>query len=133
MKLIESVKKHTNSEFIKSAEKIHQDLEGEPLYSYLKTEYVGSKFPVIVTCKKCGEDFILRASHHINGVGCKRCAIKRKAKLRFSNTDEFIEKSKKIHGNKYNYDNVEYINNKIKVKIYCKNVVNIFYNHQTFI
>jgi very-short-patch-repair endonuclease len=31
----------------------------------------------------------------------------------------FIEKSIKIHGNKYNYDLVEYINTKIKVKIIC--------------
>lgn len=31
----------------------------------------------------------------------------------------FIEKSIKIHGNKYDYSKVEYINNKIKVKIIC--------------
>ena len=35
-------------------------------------------------------------------------------------TDEFIEKSKKIHGNKYNYSLVEYKNTKTNVKIICK-------------
>jgi very-short-patch-repair endonuclease len=34
-------------------------------------------------------------------------------------TVEFIEKAKNIHGNKYDYSFVEYINNHIKVKIIC--------------
>jgi very-short-patch-repair endonuclease len=33
--------------------------------------------------------------------------------------DEFIEKAKKIHGDKYDYSLVEYKNNKSKVKIIC--------------
>ena len=34
-------------------------------------------------------------------------------------TQEFIEKSKQIHGNKYDYSKVEYVNNKTKVCIIC--------------
>lgn len=34
----------------------------------------------------------------------------------------FIENAKKKYGNKYNYDLVEYINNKIKVKIICPKI-----------
>jgi hypothetical protein len=34
--------------------------------------------------------------------------------------DEFIEKSKKIFGDLYDYSKVEYINNKIKVELICK-------------
>jgi hypothetical protein len=33
--------------------------------------------------------------------------------------EEFIKKSIKIHGNKYNYDNVNYVNNKKKISIIC--------------
>lgn len=33
--------------------------------------------------------------------------------------DEFIEKARAIHGDKYGYDEVEYINNSTKVKIWC--------------
>ena len=33
--------------------------------------------------------------------------------------EEFIEKARKIHGNKYDYSKVEYINNKTKVCISC--------------
>ena len=40
-------------------------------------------------------------------------------------TETFIEKAKKIHGDKYDYSNVNYINNKTKVSIICheKNVL----------
>lgn len=34
-------------------------------------------------------------------------------------TEEFIEKARKVHGNKYNYSQVEYINTKTKVCIIC--------------
>jgi len=34
-------------------------------------------------------------------------------------TEKFIKKSKIIHGNKYDYSLVDYINNKTKVKIIC--------------
>ena len=33
--------------------------------------------------------------------------------------EEFIEQAKHVHGNKYNYSKVEYVNNKTKVCIIC--------------
>ena len=35
------------------------------------------------------------------------------------NTLEFIEKARKIHGNKFDYSKVEYINNHTKICIIC--------------
>jgi len=35
-------------------------------------------------------------------------------------TEKFIEKSKKIQGDRYDYSLVKYINNTTKVKIICK-------------
>jgi hypothetical protein len=35
-------------------------------------------------------------------------------------TTEFIDKSTKVHGDLYDYSNVEYINNHTKVVIICK-------------
>jgi len=40
--------------------------------------------------------------------------------------DEFIEKSKLIHDDKYDYSLVDYVNSKTKVKIICKKCSNIF-------
>ena len=36
------------------------------------------------------------------------------------NTIQFIEKARKIHGDKYDYSKVEYINNSTKIIITCK-------------
>ena len=38
---------------------------------------------------------------------------------RGSNTDEFIEKAKKVHGDKYTYDNVDYKKTRVDVDITC--------------
>lgn len=119
MKLIESIKTYSNLDFINKAKLIHNDENGEPLFDYSKTKYVGSKYPITIICKKCGNEFSQRASHHINGSGCKKCANEKLSKLRLSNTEAFINKSKAIHGNKYNYDNVNYINNITKVLLHC--------------
>lgn len=34
-------------------------------------------------------------------------------------TEEFIEKAKKVHGDKYDYSLVEYKDSRVKVKIIC--------------
>lgn len=38
---------------------------------------------------------------------------------RLMKTEDFIEKAKSIHGNEYDYNMVEYINNRTKIKIIC--------------
>ena len=39
--------------------------------------------------------------------------------MRKKTTEEFIQKAREIHGNKYDYSKVKYINNKEKVCIIC--------------
>ena len=39
--------------------------------------------------------------------------------MKKSNTEEFIKKAKKVHGNKYDYSKVNYVGNKIEVTIIC--------------
>lgn len=41
-------------------------------------------------------------------------------------TEEFIERAKDIHGDKYDYSLVEYKTNRDKVKIICKNAINVW-------
>ena len=38
---------------------------------------------------------------------------------KLSNINEFISKSKKVHGNKYNYSLVNYVNNNTMITIMC--------------
>ena len=41
--------------------------------------------------------------------------------------DYFVNQAKEIHGNKYDYSEVEYINYKHKIKIFCNKCCNYFY------
>lgn len=58
--------------------------------------------------------FSITPGHHLTGRGCPKC--NRTCKL---NTVEFIKKAILKHGNKFGYDEVNYINSKTKVKIRC--------------
>ena len=113
--LINSYKCRSNSDdFIKKSQKLHGDK-----YDYSKVEYINSNTKVSIICKVHGE-FRQTPNSHLNGHGCKTCGILiLHDKLR-RDTDEFIKKSQKLHGDKYDYSKVEYKGAKTKVSIICK-------------
>ena len=96
-------------EFIKKARKIHGDK-----YDYSKVEYKGNKIKVCIICPKHGE-FWQTPNSHLLGHGCPYCS---RRSIKYT-TEEFIERAKKIHGNKYDYSKVEYVNNETKICIIC--------------
>ena len=102
------MKKSNTEEFIKKAKKVHGNK-----YDYSKVNYVGNKIEVTIICPKHGE-FKQKPNDHLNGFGCSKCSGHAK-----SNTEEFIKKAKKVHGNKYDYSKVNYINNHTNVTIIC--------------
>lgn len=51
--------------------------------------------------------------------GCDACAHKKMPQCQPRTKDEFINKAISIHGNKYDYSKVEYVNDKTKVCIIC--------------
>ena len=100
--------KSNKKEFISKSLDIHGDV-----FLYDKVEYESCIKKVIITCKIHG-DFKQSPTRHLSGDGCPKCAGVYK-----SNKEEFIVKSVNIHGDKYCYDAVNYINNKTKIKINC--------------
>lgn len=84
------------------------------------------KFTVKHIFKKHGE-FLQTPNHHLQGSGCKKCFLEKYTK----STDKFIEEAKEIHGDNYDYSDVEYINNCTRVKIYCKKHKKYFYQLPT--
>jgi len=100
----------TNDEFITEAKKVHWPKE----YGYGDVIYTGAKNKVEITCLTHG-NFEQRADHHLQGVGCPKCA----GNLLKTN-DEFITESKKVHWPKeYGYGDVIYIAADKKVEITC--------------
>ena len=96
-------------EFIKRAKSIHGDK-----YDYSKVKYINAHTKVCIICPEHGE-FWQQAYCHTNlKQGCPKCYGNTK-----KTTEKFIEDAKKIHGDKYDYSKVEYVNNRTKVCIIC--------------
>lgn len=109
------VKKLTTEEFIQKAKAIHGDK-----YDYSAVVYINNYTKIKVFCKRCEKYFETTPANCLRGKGCPHCkGIRAHERFKMSN-EYFIEKAKKIHGNKYDYSAVNYVNAHTKVKIFCK-------------
>ncbi len=100
--------KMSKDEFIKRANIKHNNKFD---YSNVNYDKVTEKIDII--CPIHGT-FRQQASSHLQGTGCSQCSG-----LKKMNNDEFIEKAKQIHGDKFDYSQVNYKNTSTKVKILC--------------
>ena len=99
-------KKLSTEQFIEKAKLVHGDK-----YDYSVSEYIGYHNRIKIKCKKCGNVFEQFVSKHLSGSNCNICHNGEAISL-----EEFIEKAKLTHGDKYDYSLVEYKNSKTKVK-----------------
>lgn len=104
----------TFEEFTTQAKILYNDL-----YEYDQKTFINVSTKMKIFCKKCNEWFEQIPKEHLRGCGCKKCGLKKLSLKNRSNFIEFIEKAKKIHGNKYDYSKVVYVNAKTKVCIIC--------------
>lgn len=93
--------------FIEKSKSIHGNK-----YDYSEVEYEKSRKKVKIICPVHGV-FEQIPANHIQGQGCPKCSKK------FMDTDYFKECSEKIHGGKYDYSKVNYVNSRTLVKIVC--------------
>ena len=99
--------KPTTEDFIRKAKEVHGSK-----YDYSKVEYVNAATKVCIICPIHGE-FWQTPANHLMGNGCSKCAG------RNITTEDFIEKARKVHGDKYDYSKVEYKASKGKICIIC--------------
>ena len=105
----------TTEEWIVSARKVHGDK-----YDYNKVEYNGAFTKVCIICPEHDHgEFWQIPNAHINGHGCPKCANEAKGEYCRLSKEDFIKKAHKVHGGKYYYDKVDYVNNNTKVCIIC--------------
>jgi hypothetical protein len=102
-------RKLTTEEFITKAKQVHGDR-----YDYSQVEYINTKTKVIIICPEHGP-FEQRPDNHINRKsGCPSCVGKNPY-----TTESFITKAKQVHGNRYDYSQVKYVNSHTKIVIIC--------------
>lgn len=101
--------------------KIKSNKKHNNFYDYSKTIYNGMHEDVTIICPVHGE-FRQNAGRHSDGSGCQLCKSQkmRDRRLSIMDTCQLINKFNLIHKDRYNYDEVFYINAKTPVKIKCK-------------
>ena len=107
--------KLTQEQFIKKARDIHGDK-----YDYSKVKYVNVNTKVCIICPEHGEFWQTPLVHlYGGGCGCKECRKKKlNEKFKFD-LETFIKKARDIHGDKYDYSKVVYVNSHTPVTIVC--------------
>ncbi len=99
----------STAEFISRSTKKHNGK-----YLYECSVYVSGRTELIITCPVHG-NFNQLATSHLQGYGCSKCS-KYSVGLTL---DDFISKSRSIHGLKFDYSKVVYVNNKTPVIVTC--------------
>ena len=101
--------KLTKELFINKANDVH-----EYKYDYSEVEYKNGHTKIRIICKDHGI-FEQLPTNHLQGQKCPICSN------RFKFTNEiFIKKAQQIHGNKYDYSEINYINSHTEIKILCR-------------
>lgn len=104
-------------DFKSKADEVHKKY-----YSYKDTvwdESKGNKQKIKITCPKHGV-FLQIVSNHTGGAGCPKCKAEATSQAKIKSTEKFIVESVGVHGDCYDYSEVEYRGNKIPVKIKCQ-------------
>lgn len=95
-------------DFILKAEKVHLGK-----YDYSNTKYVNNHTKIMIKCPWHSE-FLQTPNDHLRGKGCAECSANKK-----KDNNAFILLSRKIHGDKYDYSKINYINIFTQVIITC--------------
>ena len=100
---------------------------GKDRFDLSGVKYAGSKVQVAVRCLRHNHTFLIRPGSFLRACiesgGCQKCeAETRGRKMRNLYTDSkevFIAKAKSIWGDRFDYSEVKYINNRSKVIVRC--------------
>jgi hypothetical protein len=95
--------------FINKAKEIHNNK-----YNYSKVNYINGKTKIIITCNTHG-DFEQLPINHLSGQDCSKCSFNTKV-----TQEDFINRAKKFHGDKYDYSQVHFTTMTNEIKIICK-------------
>jgi protein-arginine kinase activator protein McsA len=107
------MKRLTAIEFIERAKSIPGNR-----YDYSKSIYVNGRTRMEILCPTHGS-FWQTADDHLQSRGCKACGYEKNGKTSRFTQQEFLQKCKETHGDRYNYSHVKYTECYEKVQIGC--------------
>lgn len=110
--------KYNQESFIAEAVNLYGDR-----FDYSLVEYKSLYSPKVkIKCIEHDTVFEQIPKRHLQFMGCRFCSKSAK-----KTKEEFVLNAKSIHGDKYNYDEFDYINNKVKGKVKCNSCSNSWF------
>lgn len=122
------LRKSNINNFIEQAKLIHGNN-----CDYSNFVYINSRTKGRISClvNKFHLDFYQTPNNHLNGRGCPDCKKDKLSKINKLSINDIVTRSKNIHGNVFNYDNLIRVGNKIT--LYCnnckKNIIQNLHDH----
>lgn len=110
---MKAARRKDQEQFIADCRRVHGDK-----YDYSQTVYQGKRKKVAIICRKHGP-FKQWPGGHLNGQGCPVCKFEKESAIQSKGAAKFIEEARKVHGDYYDYSQVNYINNKTNVTVIC--------------
>lgn len=105
--------KCTFKEFLEKANLIHKHY-----YRYDEKFFINFNSKIKIYCPIHG-DFYQRVNAHLRGQGCPKCGYLKTSDANKYTFEEFMEKAKIIHNNKYSYPDPNYVNMETKIGVMC--------------
>lgn len=113
-KVVEKIKtKNTSESIIDKIKEVYGDK-----YDYSKVKYANPNTKITIICPIHGE-FEIYPYNFLKGNGCPKCRKEEINKISSLGIENFLQKAREVHGDKYDYSKVEYVNNRTKVCIIC--------------
>lgn len=104
--------KLTKEAVVEQFRAVHGDLYDYP------GEYTSSHVGMVMSCCKHGE-FTQTPANHKKGAGCPQCGIESRGRKKTLGTEEFIARSREVHGFRYDYSAAKYSGSFDEVVIIC--------------
>ena len=109
-------RRRTVAQFLAEANRVHNGRSGYP-----GLRFVHSQQKIDIECMEHGI-FQQSSQKHLAGQGCRKCRPRPQPQSR----DAFVEKARAIHGDRFAYDRVVYVNNHTPVTIVCRAKGHVF-------
>ena len=100
-------------DFVIRAEQVHGKF-----YDYSESNIKNSTDKIKIICPNHGE-FYQSPDGHLQGGGCTQCGYEKSSEQRRLTIDDFIKRAKSIHGDKYDYSQVQFTGQNDYVNILC--------------
>ena len=108
------VGRYTTERYVETARSVHGNR-----YDYSRVRYKHKNQMIEIGCPSHGF-FKMRAGNHIHQAsGCQKCANEVRNDSTRLDTRAFVEKSRRLHGDKYDYSEAQYVDAHTHVTVVC--------------